>query len=404
MMSKCRLVPMLLLLTVASLLLCAQQALQFDGVNDNAEVHHDRVFELANQMTVEVMFHVDQIPTGDARIVNKKLYGIYDTFAVYFRYGELRGASYTPDLITGNLIIPGGSVPMGVWNHVAMTYDGARRRFFLNGAVMDSSDVVETIANEAYPVSFGRYDAGFGQYFEGGIDEARLWSVARTGDEIRSAMNVELTGEEPGLVGYWKFNEGVGDSIHDSSIYGNNGRLGSTDGPDANDPAWIPHDFPPPFVDLLLAPTGPTTVPIGGILSFNSLIVNTTGVCAGRGLLALASTSGPGRGAGARGAPRLSEPTDGPSLPVRHYQLGQRPLRACSGGHGHLHPGRSNWGISSKRHRRRVVRLPGDRVILEEHTIPEVGRCIIRRILLISTVVFLALNPPILWARALRAG
>ncbi len=53
----------------------------------------------------------------------------------------------------------------------------------------------------------------------------RLWNVARTAEEIRESMNRHLIGNEPGLVGYWRFDEGTGEIAFDSSNNGNNGTL-----------------------------------------------------------------------------------------------------------------------------------------------------------------------------------
>jgi len=41
-----------------------------------------------------------------------------------------------------------------------------------------------------------------------------------------------------GLVGYWSFDEGIGQTAYDASNYSNDGTLGSTSGVDTNDPKW----------------------------------------------------------------------------------------------------------------------------------------------------------------------
>lgn len=43
---------------------------------------------------------------------------------------------------------------------------------------------------------------------------------------------------DPALVGYWKFNEGTGQTIQDLTGLGNTGTLGTTAGVDSSDPAW----------------------------------------------------------------------------------------------------------------------------------------------------------------------
>ena len=43
------------------------------------------------------------------------------------------------------------------------------------------------------------------------MDEFRIWNTARTESEIQSYNESNsLNGNEPGLVGYWKFDEGPG--------------------------------------------------------------------------------------------------------------------------------------------------------------------------------------------------
>lgn len=37
------------------------------------------------------------------------------------------------------------------------------------------------------------------------MEELRLWSVARSPEYMKEAMNLNITGNESGLIGYWKF-------------------------------------------------------------------------------------------------------------------------------------------------------------------------------------------------------
>ena len=66
--------------------------------------------------------------------------------------------------------------------------------------------------------------------YVGQIDEVRIWNIARTEEQIRADMNRQLKGDEPGLVGYWKFDEASNNSegediITDSSPNNNSGKL-----------------------------------------------------------------------------------------------------------------------------------------------------------------------------------
>ena len=77
-------------------------------------------------------------------------------------------------------------------------------------------------------------------YYTGNVDELRVWNYARTETEIQNDYNKVLT-NAPGLVGYWSFDEGSGQTFNG---IGPTGRLGSTTGIDSDDPTWVPSDAP----------------------------------------------------------------------------------------------------------------------------------------------------------------
>jgi hypothetical protein len=61
--------------------------------------------------------------------------------------------------------------------------------------------------------------------FDGLLAEVRVWGTARTQTQIKSGMNQTLTGNEPGLTGYWRFAEGSGTVAADNSGHGFTGTL-----------------------------------------------------------------------------------------------------------------------------------------------------------------------------------
>ena len=54
------------------------------------------------------------------------------------------------------------------------------------------------------------YDEGQYRYFDGLIDEVRFWNVTKSEKQIKAYKNIDLTGQEAGLIGYWKFDESTG--------------------------------------------------------------------------------------------------------------------------------------------------------------------------------------------------
>ena len=122
-----------------------------------------------------------------------------------------------------NAIFDNDNQPSGLtatsdqWAHFAMTWDGTAVRAFVNGvekATKTSTVAQKTLMTGRTPVTIGGYDPA---YFNGYIDEFRIWNVARSAADITSTMNKALAGNEAGLVGYWKFDETSGTTAADST-------------------------------------------------------------------------------------------------------------------------------------------------------------------------------------------
>jgi len=96
------------------------------------------------------------------------------------------------------------------WNHIAVTFDGYRKMLYVNGQLKATQDYVRTLRTGQAGQIIGAYggSGGHSYYFNGSIDEVRVWNVARSQFDIQSDMNRELMGTESGLIGYWNFNDG----------------------------------------------------------------------------------------------------------------------------------------------------------------------------------------------------
>ncbi|WP_418983645.1 DUF1735 and LamG domain-containing protein [Alistipes sp.] len=124
------------------------------------------------------------------------------------------------------------------WYHIAFTYDLATGEayIYVNGQLQSRTTVAPTVKainlglralaenpeeSDARQFFIGYSYDNFRQLC-GNVAEVRVWSVARTREEIwRDMYDVENPSEKPELRGYWKFNEGKGNVIKDLSMYGN---------------------------------------------------------------------------------------------------------------------------------------------------------------------------------------
>ncbi|SHG36191.1 endo-beta-N-acetylglucosaminidase H [Chryseobacterium sp. OV279] len=133
---------------------------------------------------------------GDASLANNKL-----QFVVSINNVQQKLASVT-------------ALNANTWYHVAATYDGSAMKIYING-VLDAtkSQTGNVASNGAFNVGY-LYNTS--RNFNGKVDEVRVWKRALTQTEISQNMcNVTLPATS--LAAYWKFNEGSGSSVQDSS-------------------------------------------------------------------------------------------------------------------------------------------------------------------------------------------
>jgi hypothetical protein len=178
------------------------------------------------------------------------LYFNFSDGRLYFTY---RWAGPSQGHNTKTVYTNRASWDSGSWYHVAVTYSPTT--FSLAFYVNKTEDRTYTWTNQQWvlyenaSLKIGG-DLAYGYMFRGLIDEVRLWSVSRTQSEIIGDWNRVLNPTEcasPELVGYWRFDEGVGMESEDFSLQGNNAPLGLA----PYDPAWVAI---PEFPSFLILP------------------------------------------------------------------------------------------------------------------------------------------------------
>ena len=132
--------------------------------------------------------------------------------------------------------------PLGGWTHIAGTFDGSVGRLYVNGILVNERSGVTFAPSNWMTAGALTFFNGPQGFFQGEIDEIRIWNVPRTASQITETMNRPLVGTEAGLVGYWDFREGTGQTVADLSSAGVTGVLGTNGNVQSNDPAWVASD------------------------------------------------------------------------------------------------------------------------------------------------------------------
>lgn len=120
------------------------------------------------------------------------------------------------------------------WHHWACVFDRDSR---LQQVYRDSELVKARVADNVYgnrgPFFLGRGPGAF--RYSGALDEVRIWSRARTAEEIKAHWRQRLIGRHPDLIAYWSFADG------DARDRSGNGHHGTVHGRPRPTSGWLPH-------------------------------------------------------------------------------------------------------------------------------------------------------------------
>ena len=115
----------------------------------------------------------------------------------------------------------GGVVPANEFVHIAVTYDGAVRKHYVDGELVASKAESGPMTTSTGAMRFNS-DVSYEHSYATTLDEVRIWNVARTQDQIRAAINAPINSPQPGLVAVYHLDGNAADAIagHNGSTNG----------------------------------------------------------------------------------------------------------------------------------------------------------------------------------------
>ena len=126
----------------------------------------------------------------------------------------------------GTTVAAPTTLRLGVWTHVAGTFDGTTLHLLVNGQDVADAAAAGPIAYDAGGLTIGAADAAGDDLWQGQIDELRVWNTARAPADIAAARGQSL-GPQAGLVADYHFDEAAGTALADSSGNGLTATLGN---------------------------------------------------------------------------------------------------------------------------------------------------------------------------------
>eukprot|EP01113_Clastostelium_recurvatum_P021482 TRINITY_DN2545_c0_g1_i2.p1 TRINITY_DN2545_c0_g1~~TRINITY_DN2545_c0_g1_i2.p1 ORF type:complete len:678 (+),score=136.13 TRINITY_DN2545_c0_g1_i2:131-2164(+) len=212
-----------------------------NAYDDYVNVPHHASLSVSDSFTLMAWIKPNHILDG--RIIDKN------------NAGEVNGLGFDVWKVGGDgglLRLCGGGncrastrrIHLGIWYHVAVTYEmngpDAGINFYINGKHDSKHPATQPIQTNTLPVRFGRAAEGGRSWrwahassvYDGLIDDPSIWKRALSKKEIKDYMFLRPEGTEDGLVGWWDFNEGKGTQVKDRSVHQNHGSF-------SGNPQWV---------------------------------------------------------------------------------------------------------------------------------------------------------------------
>lgn len=178
--------------------------LRFDGINDYISCGN---ILPSGSYTKEVWISAGFFGSSTSNLIS----GTQTAF--WCPNGRLRAGHSIGNAFSDVIAPVGFTMSNNTWYHLAVTYNSATNTLTL---FQDGVQVAQGPASGPYNET-GVFIGGFNpnpdpnSAYEGRLDEVRIWNIVRTPAEIAATRLCALTGDEPGLVAHYDFEQGIPD-------------------------------------------------------------------------------------------------------------------------------------------------------------------------------------------------
>jgi hypothetical protein len=147
--------------------------------------------DLTTGMTLEAWVNPSVLSDWETVLMKERTGNL--SYAIYGRTDALHLNQPAGFANTGvDKIVRGGNpLPTGVWTHLAASYDGATFALYVNGTLIDSIPLTESMVVGTGPLRLGG-NGVWGEWFGGLIDDVRVYNRGLTATEITADMNTPV--------------------------------------------------------------------------------------------------------------------------------------------------------------------------------------------------------------------
>ena len=200
-----------------SILYSQDFSVRFDGINDYAYILDHPDLDLTSNYTLEAWIFPESF-SWLSGIISKYHTNGSNGYTLRLNQDPPYTGLGFDELETNNSVLDPNQ-----WYHIAAVKNSNGRRLYVNGLEVNLSGNPLNVNSNNDPIRIAS-DFG-GRFFQGRIDEVRIWNISRSEIEINSNMEGSLSGNEDGLIAYYNFNEGIDNILNDLTGNEHNGVL-----------------------------------------------------------------------------------------------------------------------------------------------------------------------------------
>ena len=169
-------------------------ALQFNGTNSVVTVSNNASLALSTGMTLEAWVYPTVWMSGAQTVIMKE----GATAEAYLLDANNSTNQPMSAVWTGGEVAVGGNgqIPPNQWTHLATTYDGQYQSLYVNGVLVNVMPQTGVLATSTGALRIGG-NSLWGNFFQGYIDEVRIYNRALTNAQIISDSTTPLSVSNP---------------------------------------------------------------------------------------------------------------------------------------------------------------------------------------------------------------
>jgi len=167
------------------------KALKFNGSSNWVSVNDSASLDLTTGMTLEAWVYPLSQSNGGNTVILKEASGA-EVYALYSEEDANLPVSYINNGSYRDVTGP-NRLPANTWTHLVATYDGSYQRLYVNGVQVAQKAQSGQIQQSSGVLRIGG-NSVWGEYFDGYIDEVRIYNRALTATEVTTNMATPVSG------------------------------------------------------------------------------------------------------------------------------------------------------------------------------------------------------------------